>query len=29
MGYQPLWMLKAHLDALGEEAKLDQAKQAI
>lgn len=29
MGYQQLWMLKAHLDALGKEAKLDQAKQAV
>lgn len=28
MGYQQLWMLKAHLDALGKEAELEQVKQA-
>jgi putative transposase len=27
MGHQQLWMLKAHLDAIGKEAKLEQAKQ--
>lgn len=27
MGHQQLWMLKAHLDALGKEAKLEQLKQ--
>jgi len=27
MGHQQLWMLKAHLDALGKEAKLAEAKQ--
>ncbi|MCY2950509.1 MAG: IS256 family transposase [Planctomycetota bacterium] len=27
MGHQQLWMLKAHLDAMGKEAKLEQAKQ--
>jgi len=27
MGHQQLWMLKAHLDALGKEAKLEQMKQ--
>lgn len=29
MGHQQLWMLKAHLDALGKEVKLDQVKQAV
>jgi len=28
MGHQQLWMLKAHLDEMGKEEKLDQVKQA-